>query len=192
MIDDQGDLDAHISNPALHHPTKKAFSGDQSLLDTAALSGSTFASLASALIVVAGRDGNAKNTPQGEITNNPNNDKYSSLLPSLAPPFIGNQGDLDACISNPALRQPSKKAFHGSQASFITAALSTSTSVSPARISIYTNKRSALTSLAKGGVSISRNLDNAPQSSLEVPLEQVTKDRKSTYCAKKCVQPLIG
>jgi hypothetical protein len=56
-----------------------------------------------------------------------------------------------------------------------------------ARISIYTNKRSALASPAKGGVSISRKVENAPQSSLEVPLEQVTKDRKSTYCAKKMV-----
>jgi hypothetical protein len=61
----------------------------------------------------------------------------------------------------------------------------TSTSASPARISIYTNKRSALASQAKGRVSISRNVVNAPQSSLEVPLEQVTKDRESTYCAKK-------
>ncbi len=37
----------------------------------------------------------------------------------------------------------------------------------------------------KGGVSISRNVENAHQSSLEVPLEQVTKDRNNTYCAKK-------
>jgi hypothetical protein len=96
VIGDQGDLDAHISNPALRHPTKKAFRGDQALLDTAALLGSTFASLASAplgglLIVGAGQDGNAKNTPRGEITNNPSNEKYSSLLLSLGPPFIGNQ-----------------------------------------------------------------------------------------------------
>jgi hypothetical protein len=86
------------------------------LLDTIALSSSTFACLALAplgglLIVGAGRDGNAKITPQEEITNNPNDDKYSSLLSSLVPPFIGSQGDLDAYISNPALRQPTKKAF---------------------------------------------------------------------------------
>jgi hypothetical protein len=135
--------------------------------------------------VGTGQDCNAKNTPRGEITNNPNNDKYSSLLSSLISPFIGNQGDLDAYISNPALHQPTKKAFCGSQALFVTAALSTSTSASSARISIYTKKRSALASPAKGGVSISRNVENAPQSSLEVPLEQVTKDCESTYCAKK-------
>jgi hypothetical protein len=67
----------------------------------------------------------------------------------------------------------------------VIAALLTSTSASPKRISIYTNKRSALVSLAKGGVSISRNIENAPQRSLETPLEQVTKGCKSTYCAKK-------
>ncbi len=106
---------------------------------------------------------------------------------SLVPPFIGNQGDLDAYISNPALRQPTKKAFCEGQISLVTAALSTSTSASPTRISIYTNKRYALASLAKGRVSISRNVENALQSSLEVPLEQVTKDQESTYCAKKMV-----
>jgi hypothetical protein len=65
---------------------KKVSRSDQVLLDTAALLGSTFAFLALArlgglLIVGAGQDGNAKNTPQGEITNNPSNDKYSSLFP---------------------------------------------------------------------------------------------------------------
>jgi hypothetical protein len=141
VICDQGDFNAHISNPALRHPIKKAFCGDQALLDTAAFLDSTFASLALAplgglLIVGAGQDGNAKNTPWGEITNNLNNDEYSSLLLSLAPPFIGNQGDLDAYISNPALCQPTKKAFHGSQALLVTTAFLTSTSASPAKISI--------------------------------------------------------
>ncbi len=110
LIGNQGDFDSHISNTALRYPTKKAFCGDQASLDTAALLGSTFASLAldpvgGLLIVGAGRNGNAKNTPREEITNNPNNDKYFTLLLSLFPPFIGNQGDLDAYISNPALCQ---------------------------------------------------------------------------------------
>ncbi len=171
MIGDQGDLDAHISNPALHHPTNKAFRCDKALLDTTALLGSTFGFVppGGLLFVGAGQDGNAKNTPQVEIPKNPNNDKYSSLLSSLIPPFIGDQGDLDAYISNPAMRQPTKKAFHGSQASCVTTALSISISASPARISIYTNKRSALAFPEKGGVSTSRNVENAPQSSLEVP-----------------------
>jgi hypothetical protein len=68
VIGDQGDLDAHISDPALHYPTKKVLRGDQALLDTAALLGSTFASLALAplgglLYVGTGQDGNAKNIP---------------------------------------------------------------------------------------------------------------------------------
>ncbi len=42
---DQGDLDAHISNLAPHHPTKKVFRGDRALLDTTAFLGSTSASL---------------------------------------------------------------------------------------------------------------------------------------------------
>jgi hypothetical protein len=88
-------INAHISNPALCHLTKKVFHGDQALLDTTALLGSTFASLASAplgglLIMGTGQDGNTKNTPRGEIPNNLNNDKYSSLLLSLVPPFIGD------------------------------------------------------------------------------------------------------
>jgi hypothetical protein len=170
-IGDQGDLNPYISNP-MRHLTKKAFRGDQAFLDTAALLSSTSALLASApfgrsLIMGAGQDGHAKNTSQGDITNDPNDDKYSSLPLSLVPPFICNQGDLDAYISNPALRQPTKIAFCGGQASLVTAALSTSTSASPTKISIYTNKRSALASLEKGGVSISRNKENAPQRSLE-------------------------
>ncbi len=169
---------------------RKLLCSDQALLDTAILLGSIFASLALAPlaglpIVGAGQDGNAKNTPRGEITNNPSNYKYSSLLLPLVPSFICNQGDLDAYISNPALHQPTKKAFRGGQASLVIAALSTSTSAFPARISIYTNKRLALTSPAKGGVSISRKVENAPQRSLEAPLEKGTKDCKSTYCAKK-------
>ncbi len=79
VIGDQGDVGAHIIDPALHHPTKKVFRSDQALLDTAALSGSTFASLALAplsrlLFVGAGQDGNAKNAPRGEITKNPNDE----------------------------------------------------------------------------------------------------------------------
>jgi hypothetical protein len=68
VIGDQGDFDAHISDPALCHPVKKVFHGDQAWLDTFALLGSTFSCLASAplgglLFVGAGQLGNAKNTP---------------------------------------------------------------------------------------------------------------------------------
>ncbi len=65
---DQGDFDSHISNPALRHLTKKACHGDQDLIDTATLPGSIFASFALSplgglLIVGAGQDGTATNTP---------------------------------------------------------------------------------------------------------------------------------
>jgi hypothetical protein len=78
-------------------------------------------------IVGAGWDGNAKNTPQGGITNDPNVAKYSSLPFPLVPPVIGDQGDLNAHISNPALLHLMKKAFHGDQALLDTAALLSST-----------------------------------------------------------------
>ncbi len=64
----------------------------------------------------AGRDGHAKNTPRGGTTNNPKVAKYSSLPLPLVPPVIGDQGDLDAHISNLALRHPTKEAFRGDQA----------------------------------------------------------------------------
>jgi hypothetical protein len=135
FVGDQGDLDAFIGNPALRQPTTKAFYVGQALLVTAALLTSTSASLVSAplggsLIVGAGRDGYAKNTPWGEITNNPNDAKYSSLPLSFLPPLIGDQGNLDTYISNPALRQLTKKAFRGGQALLDIAALLSSSSAS--------------------------------------------------------------
>ncbi len=45
-IADQGDLDPYISNPGLHHPTKKTFCGDQASLDTTTLLSAASASLA--------------------------------------------------------------------------------------------------------------------------------------------------
>ncbi len=72
-------------------------------------------------------DGHAKNTPQIGITNNLNVAKYSSLPLPLIPLVIDDQEDIDGHISNPALRYPTKKAFHGDQASLDTAALLGST-----------------------------------------------------------------
>jgi hypothetical protein len=119
----------------LRHPTKKAFHGDQASLDTAALSGSSSASLALAplgesLIVGAGQDGNAKNTPQGFITKDPSDAKYSSLPLSFVCLFVGDQGYLDAYIGNSALHKPTKKAFCGGQTLLVTTALLTSSSTS--------------------------------------------------------------
>jgi hypothetical protein len=80
FVGDQGDLDAYIGDPALRKPTKKAFRGGQALLVTAALLTSSSASLVLAplggsLILGAGQDGHAKNTPQRGIANNLNEGK---------------------------------------------------------------------------------------------------------------------
>jgi hypothetical protein len=106
--------------------------GGQAPLSTTALLTSTSTSLVLAPlggthIVGAGQDGHAKNTPQGGITNNLNFTQYSSLPLPLVPHVIGDQGDLDAHISNPALCHPMKKAFHGDQALLDTATLLGST-----------------------------------------------------------------
>jgi hypothetical protein len=88
--------------------------------------------------------------------------------------------------------QPTKKAFRGGQASLATTALSTSTSASPARISIYTNKRFALASPAKGMISIFKNVKKAPQW-LRSPLGASDKgQREHQPCRKNGIQPLIG
>ncbi len=135
FVGDQGDLDPYIGNLALRKPAKKVFRGGQASVVTATLltSSSTslvLAPLGGSLILSAGQDGHAKNTPQGGITNNSNEAKYSSLPLSLIFPGIGDQGDLDPYISNPALHHPTKKAFRGDQALSDTAAFSSSTSAS--------------------------------------------------------------
>ncbi len=56
-------------------------------------------------------------------------------------------------------RQPSKKAYQGTNsASTVTAAFSTSSDASPTRISIYTNKRNALASPVKGGATWTKDV----------------------------------
>jgi hypothetical protein len=61
------------------------------------------------------------------------------------------EDDLKEYSLNPTTRQPTKKAFCGKKTSLVTAALSTTTAVSLARVSIYMNKRAALASPAKFG-----------------------------------------
>ncbi len=159
----------HVTAPAVPVDTRKLSNPNQQkrLKDSMVL-----APLGGLLIVSAGQDGHAKNTPRRDIFKNPNDAKNSSLPSSLVPPFVGDQGDLNAYISNPALRQPTKKAFRGGQALFVTTTLPTSISASPARISIYTNKRSALASPTKGGIFISKNIKKASQRSLQAPLSK--------------------
>jgi hypothetical protein len=58
-----------------------------------------------------GHDGLSQNIPRGDITKNPNDSSSPPLSlapPSLFPPPLGNGGDLDDYIRNPASRQPTK------------------------------------------------------------------------------------
>ncbi len=63
---------------------------------------------------------------------------------------------------DPSTRQLTKKAFCGKETSLVTAALSTTSAVSPARVSIYTNKRAALASPAKFGTKWQKDEDDHP------------------------------
>jgi hypothetical protein len=66
-------------------------------------------SLGGVLIVGVGQDGHAKNTPRGDITKNLNDAKYSSLPLSLVPPFVGDQGDLDANMATQCCANQQRK-----------------------------------------------------------------------------------
>ncbi len=66
-----------------------------------------------------------------------------SLSPSFVSPY-GIELNLDAYVNNPASRQPTKKALCEDQMLLVTAAQSTSTSASPAQVSLYSNKRTAI------------------------------------------------
>jgi hypothetical protein len=61
------------------------------------------------------------------------------------------QSNMMGYALDPSARQPTKKAFLGEGTPSVTAASSTSTAASPARVSIYTNKRAAMASPAKSG-----------------------------------------
>jgi hypothetical protein len=61
----------------------------------------------------------------------------------------GGEDDLKEYSLDPTTQQSMKKAFRGKKTSLVTAALSTTTVVSPARVIIYANIRAALASPAK-------------------------------------------
>jgi hypothetical protein len=72
------------------------------------------------------------------------------------------EDDLKEYSLDPSTRQPTKKAFHSKETSLVTAALSTTSKVSPARVSIYTRKRAALASPAKFGTERQKDKGNHP------------------------------
>jgi hypothetical protein len=120
---------------------------------------------------------------------NSNNQKHSSLpfspvLLSLIPPPVGDGSNPNAYIHDPASCQPTKKSFRGANASsLVTAAFSTSSFASPARISMYTNKRTALASPAKGGAPIPKDVETMSRKSLGAPMEETRKKTESPYAA---------
>jgi len=61
------------------------------------------------------------------------------------------EDDLKEYSRDPSSRQPTKKAFRGDESSLVTAAVSTTSAKSPARVNTYTKKRVALASPAKFG-----------------------------------------
>jgi hypothetical protein len=77
-----------------------------------------------------------------------------------------------------------KKSFRGANASSkVTAAFSTSSSASPARISMYTNKRTALSSPAKGRAPVPKDVETVSRKSLGAPMEETRKETESPYTA---------
>ena len=95
-----------------------------------------------------------------QINNEQHFSPTSSIVPySLTPPSFGAGSNLTTYISNPTSCQPSKKAYQGvNAASTVTAAFSTSSAAPPTQISIYTNKRNALASPAKGGATRTKDV----------------------------------
>ncbi len=70
---------------------------------------------------------------------------------------LGIELDLDVYVNNPASCQLTKKALCGDQMSLVTAAWSTPTSTSPAQISLYYNKRTAISSPVKGAMALPKS-----------------------------------
>ncbi len=83
----------------------------------------------------------------------------------------GREEDLKDYSLNPTTCQPRKKTFFGKKTSLVTAALSTTTAVSPARVSIYTNKWAALASPAKFGTKQQKGKGNHPASKISPSAE---------------------
>ncbi len=76
----------------------------------------------------------------------------------------GGEEDLKDYSLNPTPHQLTKKAFFGKKTYLVTAALSTTTAISSACVSIYTNKRAALASPAKFGTKQQKGKGNHPAS----------------------------
>jgi hypothetical protein len=124
-----------------------------------------------ALIVGTEQDGHAKNTPQGNITKDPDDAKYLSLPLSLVSPFVDDQEVLDAHIGDPVLR---KQTNCGGRTPLSTATLLTSNSTSLVLAPlgethiVGTGQDGHAKNTPQGG--ITNNLNFAKYSSLPLPL----------------------
>jgi hypothetical protein len=88
--------------------------------------------------------------------------------------FLNASGeeDLKDYSPNPTTRQPTKKALCSKKTSLVTAALSTTTAISPVHVSMYTNKRAALTPPAKFGSKQQKGKGNHPVSKISPSAER--------------------
>ncbi len=84
----------------------------------------------------------------------------------------GGEEDPKDYSFNPTTCQPTKKALRGEKTSLVTAALSTTTAISPACVSIYTNKRAALASPAKFGTKQQKGKGDHPASKISPSAER--------------------
>ncbi len=103
--------------------------------------------------------------------------------------FLRNGGkwDLADYTLDPSSCQPTKKAFHGEETTLVTAALSTTTAASPARVSIYTKKQATLASPAKFGFGNNKDKDDHLKAS-QIPSSVERKQEfDKTMDEKECL-----
>jgi hypothetical protein len=145
------DGEKNHEDPALHISAAILFSAlsAKDLGDSAAVQTANFG-VGIGLVPPLGADGTGVDDVAMDL--GAKNVLNKSLSPSFVSPY-GIELDLDAYVNGPASCQPTKKkALCEDQMLLVTAAQSTSTSTSPARVSLYSNKRTAISSPAKGGM----------------------------------------
>ncbi len=117
-----------------------------------------------------------------------------SLSPSFVSPY-GIESNLDAYVNNPASCQPTKKALCEDQMSLVTAARPTSTFASPTQVSLYSNKRTAISSPVKGGMAPPKLVSSSCRNNQPVfPLQKsqvpLSVDQKKAFDASLVMQKL--
>jgi hypothetical protein len=93
------------------------------------------------------------------------------------------EDDLTGYALDPSSRQPTKKAFRGDESSLVTAAISTTSAASPARVSMYTKKRAALSSPATFGTGRTAPLMSLPS---EVRTQEAARPLDESKLSREC------